>query len=252
MSQIPPLHSRALQRLQWRQVQALVPSQIRTLILPVGTVEAHGSACLGTDNYIPESISLAIAEGLHALVAPTVNHGITRSLIRYPGGTTVSPETFSGYVSEVIESAAMSGFKEFFIMNGHGGNNSALKQLALDLHREHGLCIAVIHWWELVEKVTEQHFGHAGGHAGTDETAMVLALDPSLADEKSYSPDLAYTFVPGADIYPVPGTVLLYKEGEGYPEFDLIKAKEYQAKVFGAVRDFCLMIQSRWRAAGLS
>lgn len=246
------LPSRELQRLHWRQVQGLVPGRVRTLILPVGTVEAHGSACLGTDNYIPESISLAIAEKLDALVAPIVNHGITRSLIRYPGGTTVSPETFAAYVSEIIASAALTGFKEFFIMNGHGGNNSALKQLALDLHREKGLCIAVIHWWELVEKMTAEHFGHAGGHAGTDETAMIIALDPALADQKSYTPDLAYTFVPGADIYPVPGTILLYKEGEGCPEFDLPKAKQYQGKVFAAVESFCLMVQSRWRAAGLS
>jgi len=48
---------RELQKLSWLKVQNLVPQQIDTVILPVGTVEAHGSSCLGTDNYIPNEIA---------------------------------------------------------------------------------------------------------------------------------------------------------------------------------------------------
>ncbi|RME29732.1 MAG: creatininase family protein, partial [Candidatus Zixiibacteriota bacterium] len=47
---------RELQRLNWLTVQKLVPKEINTVIFPVGTVEAHGSSCLGTDNFIPETL----------------------------------------------------------------------------------------------------------------------------------------------------------------------------------------------------
>ncbi|TET94781.1 MAG: creatininase family protein, partial [Candidatus Zixiibacteriota bacterium] len=85
---------RELQRLSWLKVREFVPSTIDTILLPVGTVEAHGSACLGTDNFIPEAIALGVAERLNALVAPTLSYGVTRSLYRYPGGITINPKTY--------------------------------------------------------------------------------------------------------------------------------------------------------------
>jgi creatinine amidohydrolase len=242
---------RLLQKLSWLKVKDLVPSPIDSIILPVGTVEAHGSACLGTDNLIPETIALGIAERLNALVAPTVNYGITKSLSRYPGGSTIQPETFGFFIRNILDSFADTGFKNVFVMNGHGGNNMALKDAAFDFHHERKTNVAVIHWWELCADLTSDFFGHAGGHAGTDETAMILAIDPALVDQKSYDPNLAYQFRPGADVYPVPGTILLYKEGEGYPEFDIEKARQYRDKVIATVGDFAEMVLSRWRKFGL-
>jgi creatinine amidohydrolase len=241
---------RQLQRLSWLKVKELVPSSIETIILPVGTTEAHGSACLGTDNFIPEAIGLGIAERIDALVAPTVNYGITRSLYRYPGGITIKPETFGLYIRDILNSFVDSGFKNIFILNGHGGNNTVLKNVAVEFHHERKANIGVIHWFDLCREMTDEFFGHAGGHAGTDETAMVLAIDPKLADKESYDPGLAYQFRAGADVYPVPGSILLYKEGEGYPEFDVEKSKAYFDKVVTAVGDFTEMVLSRWRKAG--
>lgn len=245
------LASRELQRLNWLTIKELVPSSIDTMLLPVGTVEAHGSACLGTDNFIPSTICDGIAERINALIAPILNYGITRSLYRYPGGSTVAPETYTAFVIDLLRSAQVSRFRHVIIMNGHGGNNSALKQAALDAHHQFGLHVAVLHWWELCAAATERFFGHAGGHAGTDETAMVIAVDPALADQTRYTPDLAYTFRDGADIYPVPGTILLYKQGEGYPEFDRERAIAYRSVVIEEVGNFCEEILRRWRSAGL-
>lgn len=243
--------TRELQKLNWLQVKKLVPDSIDTIILPVGTVEAHGSACIGTDNFIPETIALGIAERIKALVAPTINYGITRSLYRYSGGLTISPDVFEAYLANVLDSLADSGFRNFIVMNGHGGNNSVLKAVALPFHQERKANIAVIHWWELCAEMTEEFFGHAGGHAGTDEAAMVQAIDPAFVDEAAYDKEMAYLFRPGADVYPVPGTILLYKRDEGYPEFDLERSKEYRKKVIVTVGDFVEMVLSRWKKSGL-
>jgi creatinine amidohydrolase len=233
------------------RVSELVPNQINTIILPVGTVEAHGPSCLGTDNFIPECIAEGIADRINALVAPTINYGITKSLYRYRGGSAIKVDTFSTYLLDILSSFAASEFKNIIIMNGHGGNNTALKSLAHQFHTEYKVNIAVIHWWQLCIKLTEEFFGHVGGHGGTDETAMVMAVDPDLVDEKLYKPEQAYLFDPGADVYPVPGTILLYKEGEGYPEFDAARAKEYQGKVIEKVGDFVEMVLKRWQEHGL-
>ena len=242
---------RELQKLSWLKVQKLVPEQIDTVILPVGTVEAHGSSCLGTDNYIPNEIAYGIAGRINALVAPIVNYGITRSLYRYNGGSTIQPETYQMFIRDILDSFIDTKFHNVILLNGHGGNNSALKQVAYEFHYQQDANIAVIHWWELCQKMTDEFFGHAGGHAGTDETAMVHAIDPSLVDEENNDPDLAYTFKPGSDIYPVPGSVLLYKPGEGYPEYDREKAKQYRDKVVDMVGEFAEMVIGRWRKFGL-
>ena len=241
---------RQLQKLSWLKVRELVPDKIDTIIVPVGTVEAHGSSCLGTDNYIPESIGLEIADRISALVAPVVSYGISKSLYRYKGGLTIQSSHFENYMRDIIDSLADGGFKNILILNGHGGNNAALKKAAFEFHKEKQCNIAVIHWWELCYEMAEEVFGHIGGHGGSDETAMVQAVDPELTDADSYDPEQAYYFRPGADVYPVPGTILLYKDNEGLPNFDLEQAKKYHKEVVKIVGDFAEMVLAKWRKFG--
>ena len=108
---------RELQKLSWLTIQKLVPKDIDTIIFPVGTVEAHGSACIGTDNYIPETIAEGIVERVNALIAPTVNYGITKSLYRYNGGSTIKPSTFKMYIRDILDSFVDSGFKNGILSN---------------------------------------------------------------------------------------------------------------------------------------
>lgn len=229
------------------KLREIVPAKSDTVILCVGTLEAHGSACLGTDNYIPETLAEGIAERLNAMIAPTVYYGVTKSLYRYGGGSLIRPETLQIYVGEILDSLHDTGFKNIILLNGHGGNNAALKTVAFEFHAARKANIAVIHWWELCGEMTKEFFGHTGGHAGTDEAALVHAVDPTFLDKDTYDPELAYWYRPGADVYPVPGSILLYKEDEGYPEFDLEKAKAYRQKVIETVGEFAEMVIGRWR-----
>jgi creatinine amidohydrolase len=56
-----------------------------------------------------------------------------------------------------------------------------------------------------------------------------VAIDPALAQKRRYKPEMA-TALPPPNIwsaYPFPSTIMLYKEGQGYPKFDPAKAKSY-------------------------
>ncbi len=243
---------RHLQARTWRDIQRLVPKEIDTIILPVGTVEAHGASCIGTDNYIPDSIADGIAADTNALIAPIVNHGITRSLYSYPGSTTIEPETFTRYLLDILNSFKRSKFKNVIILNGHGGNNNALKDVVREGNHRFGLNVAALHWWQMCEELTREHFGESGGHAGLDENAMVMAINPDFGFAEQYSDDLVYTFAPGADIYPIPGTILTYRPDAGKPRFDnLESSREYHQKVVTKVSEFAQFVLKRWREAGL-
>ena len=61
------------------------------------------------------------------------------------------------------------------------------------------------------------------GIGANDRVAIVLDNGPEMA-----------TAIPAPNTwsaYPFPSSILLYKDGQGYPTFDLAKAKTYFAKV---------------------
>lgn len=239
--------TREMHRLTWTKIKQLVPEKIQTVLLPIGTLEAHGASAVGTDNIIPETIAAMEAERVNALIAPTLNYGITTSLYRYPGSVRVDPKHFTPFVSDILTSLADTGFSHIFILNGHGGNNASLREAAYAVHRECKTNIGIIHWWLLVAELTKTHFGQAAGHGGIDETACMQAIDPDLVDKNEYTDEMAYLVNPGADAYPAPGSILLYKAGEGYPNFDEKQAADYLPKVAHDVGDFILSTIARWK-----
>jgi len=240
-----------LERMLWQQVRELVPEKIDTALLPVGTIEAHGAACLGTDGFIPYDIGEHVGEELDVILAPPIWYGVTKSLFGYPGSLTVTSEHLQDYIYDLMKSFKYHKFKRIVILNGHGGNNSALKEVAGKAYHELGMCVAVIHWWMLCGDVTKEVYGGEGGHAGCDETGYVMSVDPSLADKSYYSEDLVYEHQTAADVYPYPGSVGIYNDrGEGRPDFDAEKGKVYAAKVKDKVLEFITYILSQWDKNG--
>ncbi|MGH7682206.1 MAG: creatininase family protein, partial [Candidatus Eiseniibacteriota bacterium] len=101
---------RRLAHLNWMEMGEQVPRRIRTLLLPVGTLEAHGITSLGTDIEIPTKLSEAVAERLNALVAPAIPYGVTAHLGALAGGSHVRVEPFTEYVVSVLTSMSHQGF----------------------------------------------------------------------------------------------------------------------------------------------
>jgi creatinine amidohydrolase len=236
-----------LEEMTWQQVGQLVPDQTDLIFLPVGTIEAHGSSAIGTDNIIPISIGEYLAEKFSAILAPCVHYGITKSLYGYPGSLGIRPEMFEGYMFDILASLAHKKFSRVVILNGHGGNNSSLKTVAHDAFKKFDLKIAVLHWWMLCSDITQEVYGSPGGHAGLDETGFVMSVDPKYGNKDGYDPDMAYKFRPGTDVYPIPGSVLIYdEEGRGEPDFDVEQGKELAAKVKAKMADYLDDVFKRW------
>ena len=229
------------------EFKRLVPKKIDAVLVPVGTVEAHGVTGLGTDNQIPASICGRVAGKVNALIAPGVNYGITKSLLPYHGSVTVLPETFERYVSEVAIGLADAGFRRIILMNGHGGNTEALKNVSFRLFREKKTYSAVLDWWTLCADEIKQVYGHVGGHAGTDETAMVQVDHPEDVRRQDYSKDLAFTVQPGLAAVPFPGSIILYKQNEGYPDFDPAKAEKLMSAICARIEMTILDVFRRWQ-----
>ncbi|KPN30386.1 creatinine amidohydrolase family protein, mycofactocin system [Halolamina pelagica] len=145
-------------------------------VLPVGSTEGHGPhAPLGTDSLTAETVAEAGADayeeatGQSVLVAPTVPVGISEEHRAFDGTLWVTPDTFRAYVRETAESlAAGDGPAAIVLVNGHGGNVDALREVAARLTRDGVARVAPFTWFEAVGE-------HASdmGHAGPLETAFL-------------------------------------------------------------------------------
>ena len=250
----PAQTTRDLDRINWMEFREFVPAKVTTVLLPLGTLEPHGVTANGADILAPVAIAREIAPRLNAFVAPVVPYGFTGSMDAYPGTFTVPEDAYRPYVKAVLAGLAKNGFRNIILINGHGGGQTAvLSSVAAEVGREAKVRTLVINWWSYASDVTLEVFGQDGGHAGENENAFIMAIDPSLVHKGRYSPEMATANpAPGTwSAYPNPSSIGLYKAGEGYPTFDLAKAKEYYAKVNDKMAALIQEIIRKWDLAGL-
>jgi creatinine amidohydrolase len=247
--------TREMERINWMEFREWVPAKIDTVLLPLGTLEAHGVIANGTDILVPVAMAKQIARQVNAMIAPVVSYGFTGILDAYPGSFTIPENVYRDYVRAVLVGLAKNKFRNIIMLNGHGGGQTAiLSALAQEVGRETTTRILVVNWWSYCSDIVQEVFGEDGGHAGNTETAYMMAIDPALVMEARYTgPEMA-TAIPAPNTwsaYPFPSSILLYKEGEGYPMFDLAKAKIYFAKVNEKVARLIQETIRKWDMAGL-
>ena len=243
-------HSRHLNDLNWMEVADLVPQRVQTVLLPVGTLEAHGVGPNGADNLVPEALAEHLAGELDAFIAPTIAYGVNTSLDEYAGTFGVSSNVLRTLAQEVLTGLAKTGFRNIIVVNGHGPNYGPLNHAALEVFRETDARILVFNWWSATAHVTEEIFGQQGGHAGLNENAALMAVAPDAVHPELYRREQATAFSDAWRAYPFPSTIGLYRAGEGYPEFDRAKAERYFRRVQEEVLELIRDVISKWEAGG--
>ena len=245
--------TREMNLITWQEFSDFVPEKIETVLLPVGSIEPHGVIPNGTDNLAPQAMSRAIAPRVNALIAPTLNYGITEAMAAYPGAVSVSADSYTPFIEDILKGLADSRFKNIIILNGHGGNTDSLKRAATSVSNQCRVRILVVNWWALASEDTFAVFDQNGGHAGNNETAYIQAVVPEHIHPEQYDPEMAVVNPVGNSWYAVPvaASILLYEKGQGYPTFDRKQAEEYFRRVNDRVTALVEEIIRKWDKAGL-
>jgi creatinine amidohydrolase len=246
--------TREMERINWMDFRDAVPSKIKTVILPTGTLEPHGVVNNGADNTAPFGMAKTIARRVNAMIAPTLPYGITGSMEAYPGAFQITEAAYRPFVKQILEGLAKNGFRNIIILNGHGGGQTAvLQSVAAEVATEKHVRTLLINWWSYASDETKEVFGEDGGHAGLNETAFIQAIDPTLVHKDKYKDDLATPY-PAAGTWsavPFPSSIGLYQKGQGYPKFDQAKADLYYKKVTDKVANLVIETIRKWDMAGL-
>ncbi|MFZ3072107.1 MAG: creatininase family protein [Thermodesulfobacteriota bacterium] len=157
----------------------------KTVIVPFGTVEAHGTHLpLSTDTIIIWEAVKKAAEKVNVFIAPPIYYGVCTSTSDHPGTIGITPGTVRNITTDIVRDLRKKGLRRFILISGHGGSIhvSAMKEAAEALTTEfRDITIAACSVYEILPKEA-RHIAETEGdsHAGELETSLVLYLSKGL------------------------------------------------------------------------
>ena len=173
-----------LERITWKQAERYFKDH-HTAVIPIGSIENHGShLTLGTDFLIPSHLTGAIEKKCDVLIVPAVPYGVADHHFGFPGTISLGYDGLRLVLEKITDCLYRYGVRRFVFLNGHGGNDQAILDTALQLE-DKGALGALLNWWQLAGELNPKW---KGGHGGGEETAAILAIDPSLVHMEDYMP----------------------------------------------------------------
>ncbi len=157
------------------------------VVMPVASMEQHGPhMAVGVDTVLCETVcqraAEVVAKDAPIVVAPTLWCGMAEHHMARGGTFTFDIPTYRAVLLAFLKSIERHGFKRVLIVNGHGGNISALSAFLPDFSRETGLTIRVTTYFELAQPgmpaILEDQ--ERVRHACEGETSMMMAVAPDL------------------------------------------------------------------------
>ncbi len=161
------------------------------VIVPVGSTEQHGPHLpVQVDALLAGEVSRRAARRTYdtepVVVMPPVWTGLAEHHMSLGGTITLDYATFAALLGDICHSIARHGFGRILILNGHGGNITALNVLTGELAHQVDAIVAMACYWTLdaaanaFAEILEVQSNVR--HAGEAETSMLLALRPDLVD----------------------------------------------------------------------
>jgi len=162
------------------------------LIVTGGTEERGPHDVLGGHTIMARHHAVEIAKKLgRTLVAPVLPIAVAATGLRentnQPGGVQMPPDVFKAVQLAEIESMAMNGFKDIFLMGDHGGGQQQIREAAEELDRKlspKGVRVYYIGDFynkthDDVDMYLYEHKLPIGGHGAMMETSEMLYMEPA-------------------------------------------------------------------------
>jgi len=164
-------------------------ARIDKALLAFGSCESHGGHLpYGIDTYVSHELAIEAAQMLeNTVVVPPLWYGMSLHYRHKPMCLSLTSETVTKIVREVLESLIYWGIKKFFIINGHDGNIPCIENASRDVkiaHPESGIAVLEAWWFTIANLLPPDTFEvwQGLGHGGEGETSISLAVVPHLVD----------------------------------------------------------------------
>ena len=180
------------------------------VLLPIAALEQHSHHLpVFTDSILCGTIAESVEANLpkDVLLLPVLWTGSSSHHLGFAGTVSIELETHVRVMCQTLRSLLDHGFRNAFILNGHGGNQDPMQVALRLLCREYpkARLVAASYWDIAAATIAGILTGprKVVGHACEMETAMIMAVRPDLVrknlirdDPPRDDPRLVGTFVP--------------------------------------------------------
>ncbi|MFW6116629.1 MAG: creatininase family protein, partial [bacterium] len=109
------------------------------VLIPMGSVEEHGPQNPMGDYVLAEKIAHMVCERTGCILTPSIPFSYSEYFRKFPGTTTLRPETLFYLAEDVCNSLIYHGLDHLIFFNGHRGNNPILEHLGRKIRAEKGI-----------------------------------------------------------------------------------------------------------------
>ncbi|MEY4883588.1 MAG: hypothetical protein RIS34_1442 [Pseudomonadota bacterium] len=195
-----------LEELTTTELAAAMRDGKTTIIIPVGGTEQSGPhMALGKHNIRVKALAGKVAQTLgNTLVAPVIAYvpegGISPPTghMRFAGTISVPEGAFKAILDGAARGFKQHGFVNIVLLGDHGDYQPALKAVAGSLNRDWAKSPARAHFVEDYYRAAQTTYIQAlkakgltdiqiGTHAGTADTSLLMAIDPSMVRPEQFA-----------------------------------------------------------------
>ena len=173
-----------LAELTWPEVKAYL-EQGYLAVLPIG------AACKEHGHHLPMNTDFIQAEWLAqqtslfcpSLIWPIILYGFYPKFVEYPGSCSISEETFSQSMHDILQSILRAGADRIIILNTGISTIRPLENMLGKLNQDRQIILfnaySGSNFTNAVNNIEQQSIG---GHADEIETSIMLTLAPDKVD----------------------------------------------------------------------
>jgi creatinine amidohydrolase len=157
----------------------LIKTKRRVALIPVGSIEQHGPHLpVSTDSDIVSEVARRLSEKAGFLLLPTINYGV--SFEHHPlFNLSITKPTLQKFLIELCISLSKNRITRIIVLNGHHGNQSALKNIPNMMNKisRGKVQVLVFSYWHFMKRKFD--------HAGFVETSLMLAISKRVQMKKA-------------------------------------------------------------------
>lgn len=177
----------------WVEVKEAIENGKDFVVLPIGAIEQHGPhGVFGTDAYCAQVVGEKVAMKLGGLMAPLMPYGLSSSHMNFKGTISLTQETLSLFLRDVLRSLVAHGFEKIAIINGNEPNYYPAVMEARSMREKAGTLITISNWYAALQDTWRQLPGIKGtskeewnwpffmAHGGILETSGAMAYKKGI------------------------------------------------------------------------
>jgi creatinine amidohydrolase len=160
-------------------LRKIIKKRKQAAIIPIGSIEQHGPHLpVSTDSDIITEIAKRLSSRCNLLLLPTINYGISFEHAPF-FNLSVKNSTMQRVLVDLGNSLVSNKIPTLFILNGHHGNQSALRNISkkIELASKRKIRVFVFSYWHFMKIKFD--------HAGFVETSLMRAISNKVNMKKS-------------------------------------------------------------------